>query len=164
MSLVLQGEDTVTYSGIWASELVTDGMDRLTLLFTSSDAPADRKKSYRTPSVYTIYSESWIEGDAMVSALLLEPDGELPENPILDFSGWDSLALYRRNHLNMRVVNCSEYVSLREKPSTTSRRIAKVPLGAYVQAYGQTGDFTLCVYESEEQEGYILTKYLEKAE
>ena len=62
---------------------------------------------------------------------------------------------------DMRVVNCSSYVSLREKRSTASARIAKVPLGAEVLAYPEEeqNGFVLCVYG--EQYGYILKEYLE---
>ena len=34
----------------------------------------------------------------------------------------------------MEVVNCNEWVSLREKPSTSSERLAKVSLGATVHS------------------------------
>lgn len=74
----------------------------------------------------------------------------------------------------MRVVNCSEYVSLREAPDKTSKQIAQVPLDAIVLyctrnekefAYSpyrkQVHQFTKCEYEG--MEGYIISKYLKKA-
>ena len=64
---------------------------------------------------------------------------------------------------NMRIVNCKEYVSLREKPSKSAKRLAKVPLGAEVTAWldgGNEGEdsFVYCEYGG--KEGYILEEYL----
>ena len=74
----------------------------------------------------------------------------------------------------MRVVNCKEYVSLRERPDKTSRVLAKVPAGAIVlycsnnfseYAAGsykkQVKLFIRCEYEG--TEGYILKKHLASA-
>ena len=66
---------------------------------------------------------------------------------------------------NMRVVNCKEYVSLREKPSTSAKRLIKVPLGAEVLVWLDGGDdsdtegFLYCEYNG--LQGYILSEYLE---
>ena len=66
---------------------------------------------------------------------------------------------------NMRVAHCKKYVSLREAPSTASRRLTTVPLGAEVLAWrdggadGPEDDFLYCVYRG--KEGYILREYLE---
>ena len=66
---------------------------------------------------------------------------------------------------NMRVVNCKTDVSLREKPSTSARRLARVPLGAEVLAWtdggdeGEAEDFLPCEYQG--RQGYILREYLE---
>lgn len=64
---------------------------------------------------------------------------------------------------NMVVVNCNDWVSLREMPSTHAEQLVKVPLGAVV---------TRCVPQGEEwiyaayngQQGYILSKYLRQCE
>ena len=74
----------------------------------------------------------------------------------------------------MRVVKCSEYVSLRAKPDKTSTVLAKVPLDSIVYyctsntalfAQGnykkQTELFVRCEYEGEE--GYILRRFLTPA-
>lgn len=74
----------------------------------------------------------------------------------------------------MRIVNCSDYVSLRERPDKTSTVLAKVPLNAIVlycsnnfKTYAagnykkQVQKFIRCEYEG--QEGYILKQYLEPA-
>ena len=74
----------------------------------------------------------------------------------------------------MRVVNCKEYVSLRERPDKTIRVLAKVPAGAIVlycsnnfseYAAGsykkQVKLFIRCEYEG--TEGYILKKHLASA-
>lgn len=61
-----------------------------------------------------------------------------------------------------RVVNCNSYVSLRETSSTGARRLAKVPLGAYVVAEGSVSNgFVKVQYKG--QTGYILGKYLKKS-
>lgn len=62
---------------------------------------------------------------------------------------------------NMMVVNCQEFVSLRESPDRSSERLAKVPLNAVVgsaETDPSFGDFTFCDYEG--QGGYILSEYL----
>ncbi len=74
----------------------------------------------------------------------------------------------------MQVVNCREYVSLREGPYKTASQLAKVPLGdivlycttnqrlyAYTPYKAQIPLFIRCEYDG--QEGYILKKYLKKA-
>ena len=74
----------------------------------------------------------------------------------------------------MRVIRCREFVSLREAPYKTAKRLAKVPLDAIVYyctrnektfAYSpykkQVHQYVKCEYEG--QEGYIMTMYLEKA-
>ena len=63
----------------------------------------------------------------------------------------------------MAVVNCEEWVSLREKPDTKSARIAKVPLYAHVEdcELAENG-FIRGSYDGDT--GYILEKYLEPVE
>ena len=61
----------------------------------------------------------------------------------------------------MRVVNCKEWVSLREKASQNTERLAKVPLGELVyDCYQDEKGFVYCQYQG--TCGYILKKYLEK--
>ncbi len=74
----------------------------------------------------------------------------------------------------MRIVNCSEYVSLRERPDKTSKVLAKVPLDAIVQNCNnniqkylsgkykkQIKLFIECEYDG--IKGYILKKHLKPA-
>lgn len=74
----------------------------------------------------------------------------------------------------MRVVNCKDYVSLRDTPDKKGDVLAKVPAGAIVlycnnnvkryapgQYKKQASLFIRCEYEG--QEGYILKKYLQRA-
>ena len=64
---------------------------------------------------------------------------------------------------NMEVINCNEWVSLRENPSTSAKRLVKVPLGAVVtdcQQYGE--NWIYAVYEDDQ--GYIQAKYLRQCE
>ncbi len=59
----------------------------------------------------------------------------------------------------MRVVNCREWVSLREKPDQKSMRLMTVPLGERVfQCEPADNDFVYCRYMG--VYGYILRKYL----
>lgn len=56
------------------------------------------------------------------------------------------------------VVNCEEWVSLREYASTAAERLVQVPLGAEVQARVYNEEFAECVYAN--MNGYILLDYL----
>lgn len=66
---------------------------------------------------------------------------------------------------NMQVVNCNEWVSLREVPGSGGKRLAKVPLGAvvteaeWVPLYDQ---YVYCRFGG--QWGYVLSKYLRPEE
>ncbi len=63
---------------------------------------------------------------------------------------------------SMRVVNCDEWVSLRDAPNQNAKRLAKVPLDAVVSfCIVETDDYCFCEYNG--QTGYILRKYLEAA-
>ena len=64
---------------------------------------------------------------------------------------------------NQMVYNCNEYVSLREKPDTSSTRLIKVPKGAIVTScVTYSGTFILCEYKG--KKGYVLSKYLKDAD
>ncbi len=168
VSLSCDGRDggyAYSCEGTWTFELVTDSMDRLTLLFTSTDDPAQAGGEYRVECVYSVYSESWEENDTQYIYLLLEPVGGSGVSPFMDIYGYDNLALHRERGPNMRVVNCKSFVSLRSEPSKSAGRIAKVPLGAVVLAfteYGEKNGFILCSYHDEY--GYILAEYLQPLE
>ena len=60
------------------------------------------------------------------------------------------------------VVNCVSYVSLRQSPSTSAKRLVQVPLGHYVIAKGNAGNGFVKV-EYKGQTGYILSSYLVKS-
>lgn len=62
----------------------------------------------------------------------------------------------------MYVVNCEEWVSLREHPDTGSRRLAKIPLGTRLEVYQVNEEFGECVYQ--EYTGYVLLSYLSSRE
>ena len=61
---------------------------------------------------------------------------------------------------DMEVVNCEEWVSLREMPSTSAKRLTKVYLGAVVNNCQQFGDEWIYA-EYDGRGGYILAKYLQ---
>lgn len=64
---------------------------------------------------------------------------------------------------NMEVVRCKEWVSLREKPDASSRRLTKVPLGAVVNNCLRCGEgWIYGAYGG--CEGYIQAKYLQQCE
>ena len=60
----------------------------------------------------------------------------------------------------MRVVWCKEFVSLREEPKKTSKRLAEVPLGAIVYSCTDINDVRFYKCEYEGQTGYVLKGYL----
>ena len=168
MVLQFSSEDggfAYSYEGTWAFDLVTDGMDTITLRYTSTDNPA-HPDGYRAECVYSVYSEGWVENDTSYTALIFDDlAGERDISPFEEVFGYDGAALYRIQGPNMRVVNCSNYVSLREARSKTSARLAKVPLGASVLAFPEAGNengFVWCVYH--DTYGYILAEYLEPIE
>ena len=64
---------------------------------------------------------------------------------------------------NMEVVNCSEWVSLRESPRTTAKRLVKVSLGSIVHdCYSYSDEW--CYAEYDGYGGYILAEYLQPSE
>ena len=63
----------------------------------------------------------------------------------------------------MEVVNCNEWVSLRQRPSTSAKRLVKVSLGAIVNNCQQIDDEWIYA-EYDGYSGYILAKYLEPSE
>ncbi len=155
-----------TCEGTWSFELVTGGMDRLTLQLVWVDHPDRPGNGYATECVYNVYAESWTENDTEYTAFLLEEteDGN-GDTPFRELYGYDGAAMYREKKPNMRVVNCSNYVSQREERSTSSARIMKVPLGAQVLASPEAGEengFIRCIYH--DKTGYILSEYLEMIE
>ena len=60
---------------------------------------------------------------------------------------------------SMEVIRCKEWVSLREKPDTAAKRLAKVPLGAVVSRCEQAGDGWIYA-EYDGHAGYIQARYL----
>ncbi len=58
----------------------------------------------------------------------------------------------------LHVINCNEWVSLREKPSTSSKQIMQLPLGALVSFIAEDGDFLKVSYSG--TTGYVGRGYL----
>ena len=164
LSLRVEGTDgqyLFSFAGTWTFELVTDGMDRLTLYFSFTDNPEYADSGYSVEGVYNVYSESWVENSTLNTWLLIEDAAENADSPFLNAFGYDGAAFRREEGPNMRIANCNDYVSLRKKADKSSGRLAKVPLGTPVLAYPdeEQNGFVLCVYG--DQYGYILAEYLE---
>ena len=160
-----EGGDEYTYTGTWSSEFVPDAMDRLTLLFTSTDNPLYAGTEYSVKCVVNFYTESWVENDTWKIYLIIEENDFSGVSPFEDLCGCNNLALTREQGPNMRVVKCKDYVSLRSRPSVSSIRLAKVPLGALVLAVPggkEENGFTWCTYHDEY--GFILSEYLQLVE
>ena len=58
----------------------------------------------------------------------------------------------------MTVVNCENWVTLRQSPSTSAETVIRVPYGENVDAYYYNSRFTECYYKG--LHGYILSSYL----
>ena len=58
----------------------------------------------------------------------------------------------------MTVVNCKNWVTLREKASTTADAVTRIPWGENVDAYAYNGKFAECYYRG--MHGYVLLDYL----
>lgn len=75
-----------------------------------------------------------------------------------------SVALAETEYIGrMEVVNCNEWVSLRQRPSTSAKRLVKVSLGSIVDNCQQIDDEWI-YGEFDGYSGYILAKYLEPSE
>ena len=155
------GSYLCSYQGTWKAELVPNAMDRLTLVFSSTDRPG-AQSDYSAVCVYNVYGESWTDHDTLHRFLILEEASRTGDSPFADLDAYDPLSLHREQGPNMKVVNCAEYVSLREERSPNAPRLARVPLGALVLAFPEAGNengFILCSYQDEY--GYILAEYLQ---
>ena len=169
MSLDGRGADgsfAYSYQGAWSYEPVPNRAGNLTLRFTSTDNPSRAQDEYNVERAYLAYTESWMDGDTLITFLILNrPEDDGGPSPFVDIYGYDGVALTREQKPNMRVANCREYVSLWEGRSTSSKRLTSVPLGDLVLAFPQEGEedgFIRCVYQN--QEGYILSEYLQSVE
>ena len=157
------GSFACSYAGSWSYRSVAGQTGRLTLRFTSTDHPSRAGGECDVECEYDAYTESWVENDTLITFLILNPMiSSTGVSPFEEVCGDENAALHRDRGPNMKVVNCREFVSLREERSTSARRVVKVPLGALVLAFPEYGDqngFIYCVYQGEE--GYILAEYLQ---
>ena len=161
----VNGGKAYTCEGTWAFELVTGDMDRLTLLFTSTDNPLHAGNEYRVECKYYVNMESWEENDGLHTAFSLVELSHSGTTPFEEIYGYAGPALYKVEGPNMKVVNCTSYVSLRAKRSKSAKRLAKVPLGAAVLAFPEAGEekgFLWCLYQG--TYGFILKEYLQPIE
>lgn len=85
----------------------------------------------------------------------------------VDDYAWDGYGMYRTGY----VVNCNEWISLREYPSTEAPRLAEIPLGAQVTVYnrfyrsGEPGIYNLFYKVTYRGiEGYALYHYIRLAD
>ena len=167
MSLHCRAQDGAAYTcrGTWSYEPEAEDSGQLTLHFTATDNPAKAGDGYDVECVYAAYTESWVEHDVLITCLILNPPIRCSGiSPFEEVYGYDGASLYREQGPNMRVVRCKDFVSLREARSKSSKRLARVPLGALVLAFPEMGEgngFLYCTYQ--DQEGYILAAYLQDA-
>jgi hypothetical protein len=167
-----EGEYAYLCEGSWSLELTTEPSeeyyynDVLTLHFTSTDNPAHAGSEYDVECVYYVYAESWVEDVTRCTVLIPQGTNHSGVSPFQELVGEDEDEdlglLEKKEGPNMKVVNCKSFVSLREERSTSSARLAKVPLGALVFAFPETPEengFLWCVYQGEY--GYILSEYLQ---
>ena len=104
-----------------------------------------------------------LEGYILAQYLGDEPYGGTPLAPNYNPgqpAGANSYYLPGEPMGTMRVVNCREWVSMRDYASTSAPRIATVPLGATVTATWYNYQFAECEYNG--ITGYILLSYLSK--
>lgn len=59
-----------------------------------------------------------------------------------------------------KVVNCKEWITLRQTPSTSAASLARIPLGSYVSYISNASDGFYCI-EYNGMRGYALQAYLE---
>ena len=153
-------QEAYTRSGTWQYTVVPEYTGELTLRFDT----AENREALEC--VYAAYMESWTEGDTEITYLILNPPVRSSGvSPFEEVFGEDGVSVHREKGPNMRVVKCKEYVSLRASRSASSKRLARVPLGAMVLAYPEMGEengFIYCVYQG--KEGYILSEYLESVQ
>ena len=143
------GSYSYVSAGTWSFSFDPNGMDQVTLLFTSTDHPQHAGSPYNVECVYAAHTESWEDGDSRFTALILEPMRCSGVSPFEELTGFDGAALYREQGPNMKIVNCQDFVSLREKPAKNAARLAKVPLGASVLAFpkeeAKTASSSACI-------------------
>ena len=113
-------------------------------------APFVYDATYPSENDSSYVPESGGNGD--VTEISGSPEDHDPDSGNVD---WNSESGLRA----MRVVNCNEWVSLRERPDVNSERLEKIPLGAVVtECYPYSETFTVGVYNG--KMGYILSEYL----
>ena len=162
----LDGSFAYTCRGTWSYRSVPGYSGEMTLRFTSTDNPQKAGSGYGVDCVYAAYTESSVENDTLVTYLILNPPvSSSGVSPFEETYGYDGVSLHREQGPNMQVVKCKDFVSLRETSSKASKRLEKVPLGTRVLAFPEEGEkdgFIRCIYH--DQEGYILSEYLQPAQ
>jgi len=82
-------------------------------------------------------------------------DGYSGDDDDSDYGDYGELEYYGP----MFVVNCDSWVSLRERPDSSSARLSQVPKGTAVEAYYYNSDWFMCSYDG--LVGFILSQYLD---
>lgn len=151
------------------TKYVVDCNEYVTLRRYADTGAASVARVYKGESVEAYYYNgtfcecyyNGIHGYILSQYLADEPYGGTPVSPYYysdQPAGANSYYVPGEPMGSMRVVNCDEWVSLREYASTNAPRIAKVPLGAVVEATWYNYSFAECEYHG--ATGYILLKYL----
>ena len=89
---------------------------------------------------------------------------------IIFVGGENNVEARRAAHTWATVVNCNEWISLREYPSTSAPRLAKIPLGTRLKIYyegGSENGFYFAYYSDAGRDigkygeyGWVLASYL----
>lgn len=93
----------------------------------------------------------------LVAAMFVTPAAQAQSTTFesLDWHEKEFLPITTGTYFWALVVNCNEWISLRQYPSTEAPRLTKIPLGAKVKIYrGMLGERS-----SSPQNGFYLTEY-----
>ena len=102
---------------------------------------------------------------AVLAVMIVAPSAQAQSTPF-EITGWreaEFLPMTTGDYYWARVVNCNEWISLREYPSTSAPRLARIPLGTAVKvlkdtATGGSGDFYRTYYNG--MSGWCLKAYI----
>ncbi len=141
---------TMTVLFVSCHVLDGDGMENTTV--TENDVSSE----YDQDNTLTEAEAETEEGKSELSETSTESVGEVTTE---DNSSANNVTEENKEQ-NYQVINCNEWVSLREGPGTSYKRLKKVPLGAIVTDFNKVVDGFRYVW-FEDMSGYIGEDYLQ---